>query len=552
MNSLTPLLILAFLGSGLIAVLVPDSFFAHPVTQGWSGMFLMLLVGIPFYVCATTSTPIVAALLMKGLSPGAALVFLLAGPATNLGTILAVWGYLGKRVMVIYLVCMAGLTLLMGGMVDSIYRDYGIPVEAIVGQATHFVPEAVKVAAFIFLLILMALSMKRTRLLNRWGEKLRSWCRPIGFDPLSRRAQAFYVVLLILLYLSTGLSKVEVGEVGWILNLGEVARDASGEVVTHEPGLCFHLPFPFQTMRTGRSKEVQILTFGFRRDTGREDPAMEAAAPALGDPPMEVDLPAEAEVMNGEESLVSLKFSIQYRPKDPYAYYFSFDDPDRLIQAYASAALRTVCARRSTQDILVGHRRELEQATRGLLQSELDRIACGVEILRASFVDVHAPPEVHFAFRDVASAAEDKHQQELLGEGASLKTLADARGRAYRIEEEAKSQGHLRTEEAHGRAAAFQGRASAYRAFKELTRLRMWLEALDKILGRAETVVYSLHEGIDVDLWIQSPEGGSLPFLGDEQQEKRRGSEAPEAPKAEENSADKPKPPDWYKLFQRR
>ncbi|MBU0754238.1 MAG: SO_0444 family Cu/Zn efflux transporter, partial [Planctomycetes bacterium] len=83
MDDLTPLLILAFLGSGLIAVILPDHFFENPVTQGWPGMFIMLFVGMPIYVCATSSTPLVAALLLKGLSPGAALVFLLAGPVTN-------------------------------------------------------------------------------------------------------------------------------------------------------------------------------------------------------------------------------------------------------------------------------------------------------------------------------------------------------------------------------------------------------------------------------------------------------------------------------------
>jgi uncharacterized membrane protein YraQ (UPF0718 family)/regulator of protease activity HflC (stomatin/prohibitin superfamily) len=547
MDTLTPLLLLAFLGSGVIAVLVPDSFFKNPVTQGWSGMFLMLMVGIPFYVCATSSTPIVAALLMKGLSPGAALVFLLAGPATNLGTILAVWGYLGRRVMVIYLFSMAGLTLLFGGMVDSIYRDYGIPVEAIVGKSAHFMPESIKVIAFVFLLILMIASARRTRLLSRWGEKLRAWCKPFHFDPLGSRAKAVFAALLILLYLSTGLSVVDVGEVGWILTFGKVERDASGRVVTHDPGLCYHFPYPFQTMRTGDAETVQTLAFGYR--TTAQGKATEPPGNNLS---ANQDLIAEAKVMNGEESLVSLRFSVQYRPKDPYAYYFRFEEPNDLIRAYAGASVRTVCARRSTQDILVGHRRELEEASRALLQSELDKIGCGVEVLRFSFVDVHAPPEAHFAFRDVASAAEDKHKEELKGEGVYLETLAEARGRAFRIEEEAQSQSHFKRQEALGKAEAFQGRALAYRAWRDLTRLRMYLESMEHILGEKKTVILPLHEGIDVKLWLRSPTEAGPPFIEEEMEKQGHQDEDADRGKAKEDLTQKPKPPDWNRLFRRR
>jgi hypothetical protein len=84
-------------------------------------MLVMLLVGIPLYVCATASTPIVAALALKGLSPGAALVFLLAGPATNIATIMVVARIMGKRIAAVYVTVIAAVALLLGMAVNAIY-----------------------------------------------------------------------------------------------------------------------------------------------------------------------------------------------------------------------------------------------------------------------------------------------------------------------------------------------------------------------------------------------------------------------------------------------
>jgi uncharacterized membrane protein YraQ (UPF0718 family)/regulator of protease activity HflC (stomatin/prohibitin superfamily) len=538
MDDLTPLLILAFLGSGFIAVIVPESFFDNPVTSGWTGMLVMLVVGIPFYVCATSSTPLIAALLMKGLSPGAALVFLLAGPVTNLGTILAVLRYMGRKVMLIYVVCTAGITLMLGGIIESIYQDLGIPVTAIVGQTTGLLPEWLKVICLFILLALMVSSAVRTRLAQRWADKVRSWCRPLGFDPLGRAGITVIILFLLGSYLATGFTAVDMGEKGWLFTFGKVERTAAGEIVTYEPGLVMHWPYPFQTLRTGRPDEVRNLASGFRRDEVGEA----ASLLTIGDVGNleELDVGLEAQVMDGQESLVSLKFSVQYRLTDPYAYTMLFDEPEVLIEGYAAAAVRTVCAKRSTQDILVGHRRELETLSRAALQEELDGLGAGVEVLRVNFVDVHAPPEVHFAFRDVASAAEDKHKQELEGESAFRSTLADARALAFRVEQEAEIYRYMIESAAQGNSVAFTARAVAYNETREITRLRMFLDTMRTVLAGTPMVI-PLKEGIDVELWLRGETGGEPPFT----------EEAEPAPEVETPAKKKPDRPSWYDALKR-
>ena len=103
-------------------------------------MLLMLVIGIPLYICATASTPIAAALILKGVSPGAALVFLLAGPATNITSLTVLLGVLGKRATLIYLAAIALFSVLAGLALDQVYALLGISPQAVVGQAAELAP----------------------------------------------------------------------------------------------------------------------------------------------------------------------------------------------------------------------------------------------------------------------------------------------------------------------------------------------------------------------------------------------------------------------------
>lgn len=126
--------------AGIISAAVPDEVLGLYLGGGISAMLLMLVVGIPLYICATASTPIAAALILKGVSPGAALVFLLAGPATNLASLTVLANVLGKRATAIYLGVIALFSLLFGLAVDWIYQAAGISLQAVVAQADAEMP----------------------------------------------------------------------------------------------------------------------------------------------------------------------------------------------------------------------------------------------------------------------------------------------------------------------------------------------------------------------------------------------------------------------------
>jgi len=158
-GDMAPWFFLGLLLAGLITVLVPDDLFSRHLGSGLPAMLLMLAVGIPLYICATASTPIAAALILKGVSPGAALVFLLAGPATNMASITVLLGMMGKRATAVYLTAIAVCSLLLGLAVDHVYAALGISAKAAAGQAAEFFPAW---AQWIAAIAVVGISLKPT------------------------------------------------------------------------------------------------------------------------------------------------------------------------------------------------------------------------------------------------------------------------------------------------------------------------------------------------------------------------------------------------------
>ena len=113
-------LLLGLLIAALITVFVPDGFFAMFADKPLLNMLVVLLIAIPMYVCATGSIPIALSLMLKGLSPGAALVFLMAGPATNVMSMLVVGRVFGRRSLALYLLSIVGGAILFGLAIDYV------------------------------------------------------------------------------------------------------------------------------------------------------------------------------------------------------------------------------------------------------------------------------------------------------------------------------------------------------------------------------------------------------------------------------------------------
>lgn len=147
--------------AGAITALIPDEVFSRYFGPGLPSMLAMLVIGIPIYICATASTPIAAALILKGVSPGAALVFLLAGPATNIASLTMVFGILGRRAAAVYLAAIAVSTVGCGLLLDAIYGAWDVPARAMIGQAPELLPSWLELAGAVFLFVLSLRPMAR-------------------------------------------------------------------------------------------------------------------------------------------------------------------------------------------------------------------------------------------------------------------------------------------------------------------------------------------------------------------------------------------------------
>jgi uncharacterized membrane protein YraQ (UPF0718 family) len=125
-------MVLGIVISGLISGLVPDDFFAGRMGDSIAAMFLMLIIGIPLYVCSSGSVPIALAFIKAGISPGAVLIFLITGPATNAATLTTLWDIIGRKQLAVFLVTLSLCALAAGFIMNSMELHTGI-----IEQACH-------------------------------------------------------------------------------------------------------------------------------------------------------------------------------------------------------------------------------------------------------------------------------------------------------------------------------------------------------------------------------------------------------------------------------
>lgn len=161
-----PLLFGLFL-AGVVAAIIPDGFLSTYLGQGLPSMLIMLVAGVPMYICATASTPIAAALIIKGVSPGAVLVFLLAGPATNAATIIMMAKNMGKRSTAVYLISIAVCSVLAGLLVDMLYNKIEFTPIATMGEASEPLPFWLAIAGAVILILLFFKTILKRLLIKR-------------------------------------------------------------------------------------------------------------------------------------------------------------------------------------------------------------------------------------------------------------------------------------------------------------------------------------------------------------------------------------------------
>jgi uncharacterized membrane protein len=122
-------------------------------------MLLMLLCSLPVYTCATASTPVAAALMLKGVDPGSALVFLLAGPATNMASLSMLAGMMGRKIIAIYLLSIAAVSVLSGMVLNCLYDFFNFDIMVMSGSSQEILPDQFGFISGVVLVILYVISL---------------------------------------------------------------------------------------------------------------------------------------------------------------------------------------------------------------------------------------------------------------------------------------------------------------------------------------------------------------------------------------------------------
>ena len=294
-------------------------------------------------------------------------------------------------------------------------------------------------------------------------------------DKLIKLGAIPVVGTMLVLWLLTGVYSVGPDEVGVVRTFGKVSR-----VV--QPGLSYHLPYPIEVRNTPKVTEVKRIEIGFR---------------SLGNGQFRT-VEKESNMLTGDENIVDAELIVQYKIKDPEAYLFNFVHPQLTVKEAAEASLRTVVGSHGIDEVLTAGKFVIQEETKALLQSILDKYDTGILVVAAQLQEVSAPKPVIPAFKDVASAKEDKNRMVNQAEGYRNDVIPKARGEAQAMIREAEGFKEARVKRSEGDVAKFRAVLKEYRKAKDITRTRLYLETMENVLPNIQK--YIIPDGKDGNL----------------------------------------------------
>jgi membrane protease subunit HflK len=204
------------------------------------------------------------------------------------------------------------------------------------------------------------------------------------------------------------------------------------------------------------------------------------------------DVPEESLMLTGDENIVDVDFTVLWRikPDGVGNFLFNIQNPEGTVKAVAESAMREVIGRSPIQPILTGARNTIEQGVQELMQKTLDSYGSGVQITQVQMQKVDPPAQVIDAFRDVQAARADLERLQNEAQTYANRVVPDARGRAAQILQVAEGYKEQAIAEAKGQSARFTKVYDEYAKAKDVTRQRIYLETMERILGSSQKLVY--------------------------------------------------------------
>jgi len=341
------------------------------------------------------------------------------------------------------------------------------------------------------------------RLVGRGWRLVREGLQDDGYSPVDdvraafahlnpRRILLALAGLVLLAYLLSGLYTVQPGEAAVVRRFGRVVAPLVTE------GLHYRLPWPIE--------QEDIVNMA---DVRRESVGLTEAEP---EHPLHLEDPGKLQVLSGDTNIVDYEVIVQYQVSDPAAYLFNLNYPSyQVVRDAVRAAVTRVTGSASVDEILTSERQSLQNALRQSVQTLLDQYNSGLTVISVGLQKAYPPDEVADTFRDVSSAREDKARTINEAEAYRNSVLPEARGQAERVRAEGGGYALTQVDQATGAAQSFGAILQEYQTNSKIygeavTRFRLYLETMERVLPRVKTYVVQRGERLNLRLL----NGGSL------------------------------------------
>jgi len=269
--------------------------------------------------------------------------------------------------------------------------------------------------------------------------------------------------LLVGIWVASGFYIVNEGQNGVVLRLGKYSEITG-------PGLRWHMPYPLESRQVVNVSQVRSVEVGYRNNVKSK-------------------VLKESLMLTDDENIVDVQFAVQYVLKSPKDYLFENRSPDDSVLQAAETAIREVVGK-STMDYVVQQgRADVQDKVHKLMQVILDRYKTGIQIQKLNMQNAQPPEKVQAAFDDAVKAGQDRERQKNEGQAYANDVLPKAKGMASRLQQEAEGHRQRVVQEAMGDAERFNQVVVEYKKAPQVTRDRLYLDAMEQIMGNTTKIV---------------------------------------------------------------
>ena len=284
------------------------------------------------------------------------------------------------------------------------------------------------------------------------------------------------ILLLLVVWIIPGTFYfVEPDEEGVVTRFGKFDR-------TNSPGLHFKYPSPIEHAATPKITQVRRAEIGFRTAQGRPTQSV----------------PAESLMLTGDQNIVDMNLVVQYRIMDSVQYLFNVRRPHKLIRDAAETVIRGITGSKKIDEALTTGKAEIQVLAKDQMQALLDKYKSGLQVVTIQLQNVHPPEQVADSFKDVVRAREDKERMINEAQGYRNAVIPEARGQAAQIVRVAEGYREEKIKRAEGDAKRFLQQYGEYKKAPDITRKRIYLETMEKILPEINKVIMGNKKGGNV------------------------------------------------------